>query len=207
MGFRVIICNRSDGECEEQPTFTEIEQTARQLGMEAHYLPLESGKVSDQDVERFRGYLNTLPRPLFAYCRSGMRSATLWALASASTMSLVEIQATGKRAGLDLSGLTRRIGSPHVSTGEQHDVVIVSAGAAGVATASSPLTRAPNLNIAIIDPANVHYYQPGWTMVGAGVFRPETTARLMAGVLPRNGCVKLSSRAHSISTSADILMT
>ena len=184
MGFRAVICNRSDGEGVDQPTFTEIEQAARQLGMEAHYLPVESGKVSDQDAELFRSYLDTLPRPLLAYCRSGMRSATLWALASASTLSLVEILAAGKRAGVDLSGLTRRIGSPHASTEEQYDVLIIGAGAAGVATASSLLARAPNLDIAIIDPADVHYYQPGWTMVGAGVFRPETTARPMGSVLP-----------------------
>src|ERR1700741_3917100 len=136
MGFRAIICNRPDGEGADQPTFTEIEQASRELGIEAHYLPVESGKVSDQDAEQFRDYLDILPRPLLAYCRSGMRSATLWALASASTMSLVEILAAGKRARVDLSGLTRRIGSPRISTEEQHDVVIIGAGAAGVATAS-----------------------------------------------------------------------
>ncbi|MEK8044682.1 FAD/NAD(P)-binding oxidoreductase, partial [Burkholderia contaminans] len=37
----------------------------------------------------------------------------------------------------------------------------------------------------VIDPADVHYYQPGWTMVGAGVFQPGTTARRMTDVLPR----------------------
>jgi sulfide:quinone oxidoreductase len=34
----------------------------------------------------------------------------------------------------------------------------------------------------VIDPAEIHYYQPGWTMVGAGVFRPETTARRIVDV-------------------------
>lgn len=63
MGFRAIVCNRPDGEGADQPTFTEIERAARELGIEAHYLPVESGKVSDQDAERFRGYLDTLPRP------------------------------------------------------------------------------------------------------------------------------------------------
>lgn len=206
MGFRAIICNRSDGEGADQPTFTEIEQAARQLGMEAHYLPVEFGKVSDQDAERFRDYLATLARPLLAYCRTGMRSATLWALASASTMSLVEILAAGKRAGVDLSGLARRIGSPRIATEDQHDVVIIGAGAAGVATASSLLARAPDLDIAIIDPADVHYYQPGWTMVGAGVFRPETTARPMGGVLPHNVCwIKAAVAAFEPTANAVIL--
>ncbi|PVX60047.1 bifunctional protein tyrosine phosphatase family protein/NAD(P)/FAD-dependent oxidoreductase [Paraburkholderia unamae] len=206
MGIRAIICNRPDGEGADQPTFTEIEQAAGQFGIEAHYLPVETGKVSDQDAERFRGYLETLPRPLLAYCRSGMRSATLWALASAPAMPLVEILAAGKRAGVDLSGLTRRIGSPRASADDQHDVVIIGAGAAGVATASSLLARAPDLDIAIIDPADVHYYQPGWTMVGAGVFHPETTARPMGGVLPRNvRWIKAAVAAFEPAANAVIL--
>lgn len=65
-----------------------------------------------------------------------------------------------------------------------HKVLIVGAGAAGIATASSLLARDPSLDIAIIDPAEVHYYQPGWTMVGAGVFRPATTARTLASTVP-----------------------
>ncbi len=65
-----------------------------------------------------------------------------------------------------------------------HEVVIVGAGAAGIATASSLLKRQPGLDIAIIDAADVHYYQPGWTMVGGGIFSPQETARPMASVIP-----------------------
>lgn len=49
-------------------------------------------------------------------------------------------------------------------------VVIVGGGAAGISVASSLLSREPNLDIAVIDPAEIHYYQPGWTMVGSGIF-------------------------------------
>jgi sulfide:quinone oxidoreductase len=66
-----------------------------------------------------------------------------------------------------------------------HRVVIVGGGAAGIATAASLLKRRPRLDIAIIDPADVHAYQPGWTMVGGGVFRPEVTRRSMARVIPK----------------------
>ncbi|MGF6478419.1 NADPH-dependent 2,4-dienoyl-CoA reductase/sulfur reductase-like enzyme [Paraburkholderia sp. JPY419] len=48
----------------------------------------------------------------------------------------------------------------------RHDVAIVGAGAAGIATASSLLARCPDLDIAVIDPADTHYYQPGWTWAG-----------------------------------------
>ncbi|KPA90460.1 NAD(FAD)-dependent dehydrogenase [Pseudomonas asplenii] len=67
----------------------------------------------------------------------------------------------------------------------QHQVLIIGAGAAGIATAASLLARAPGLDIAIIDPADTHYYQPGWTLVGAGVFSPESTARPLASLIPR----------------------
>ena len=70
-------------------------------------------------------------------------------------------------------------------TMKKHDVVIVGAGAAGIATAASLKKRKPTLDIAIVDPAEKHYYQPGWTLVGAGVFEAEDTERDMAGLIPR----------------------
>ncbi|KWR88648.1 bifunctional protein tyrosine phosphatase family protein/NAD(P)/FAD-dependent oxidoreductase [Cupriavidus sp. IDO] len=188
-GFRTLVCNRPDGEGADQPNFSEIEAAAREQGIEAHYLPIESGKVGDADAVRFGELMRALPKPVLAYCRSGMRAATLWALSEAPRRSMPDIIAAGKVAGYDLSALTRRIANggkvPIDVAVASHDIVIVGAGAAGVATAASLLARDRSLDIAIVDPASVHYYQPGWTMVGAGVFKPEVTAREMAAVLPR----------------------
>ena len=71
------------------------------------------------------------------------------------------------------------------ASSNHHKVVIVGAGAAGIATAASLISRDPSLDIALIDPADVHYYQPGWTMVGAGVFTAPSTARTMASTIPQ----------------------
>ncbi|MEA3120331.1 MAG: sulfide:quinone oxidoreductase [Paraburkholderia sp.] len=68
---------------------------------------------------------------------------------------------------------------------DQCDVLIVGGGAAGLATAASLLKRRPSLAVTVVEPSQTHYYQPGWTMVGGGVFKPEQTFRAMADVMPR----------------------
>ena len=62
--------------------------------------------------------------------------------------------------------------------------MIIGGGAGGIAVASSLLARQDGLRIAIVDPAEVHYYQPGWTLVGAGIFRQRDTVKTMASLIP-----------------------
>ena len=189
-GVRSLICNRPDGEGADQPNFSEIEQAAAEQGIETRYLPVQSGKVTDQDAAQFGNLLAELPPPVHAYCRTGMRSVTLWALdAGNRQLDLPTILETTKEAGYDMSGVVARIagggGEANTEPLAKYDVVIVGSGAAGVATASSLLMRHKDISIAIVDPADVHYYQPGWTLVGAGVFQPEFTARTMASLIPK----------------------
>ncbi|MBR8222799.1 bifunctional protein tyrosine phosphatase family protein/NAD(P)/FAD-dependent oxidoreductase [Burkholderia ambifaria] len=192
-GIRAIVCNRPDGEGADQPTVAEIRAAAVPLGIAVHYLPVDTGKVTDEQAAQFGALVATLAGPVLAYCRSGTRSATLWALSQAGRRPAGDIVASAAAAGYDLGALAPRLAQGVAPGGDQpapavdarHDIVIVGAGAAGVAVASSLLARDASLDIAVIDPADTHYYQPGWTMVGAGVFRPDTTARRMADLLPR----------------------
>jgi sulfide:quinone oxidoreductase len=105
-GFRSVMCNRPDGEAADQPAFAEIEAAARAAGLEAAYLPVVSGQVKDTDAEAFATLFATLPKPVFAYCRSGTRSATLWSLAEAAQgRPLPEIMAATKAAGYDMTAV------------------------------------------------------------------------------------------------------
>lgn len=188
-GFRSIICNRPDGEAADQPAYEEVATQARKAGLEMTYLPAVSGGITENDVAAFTEAMRTSPKPVLAYCRTGTRSATLWSLAEGRRgRPLPDILAATKAAGYDMAGSARRIAagrrSPSDDGGTSYTVVIVGAGAAGIAVAASLKVRKPDLTVAIIDPADVHYYQPGWTLVGCGVFTADETARTMGSLIP-----------------------
>jgi sulfide:quinone oxidoreductase len=188
-GFRSIVCNRPDGEGPDQPGYVEFERAAAQHGLQARYLPAESGKVTDEQGRAFAALMAELPKPVLAFCRTGMRSTTMWALSQSSQLPLPQIIERSAKAGYDLKGVVRRIvngGKTPVEVADAtHEVVIIGGGAAGIAVAASLLARSPGLDIAIIDPADIHYYQPGGPLVGGGVCPATPTARTMASVLPR----------------------
>lgn len=65
-----------------------------------------------------------------------------------------------------------------------HEILIVGGGTAGI-TAASRLKRVSEyIDIAIIDPADNHYYQPLWTLVGGGVIDKEASQRSEASLIP-----------------------
>ncbi len=188
-GFRAIICNRPDGEGADQPTHEEIETAVKAAGLEMRYLPVRSGMVLDADAAAFAAALRDLPGPVLAYCRTGTRSATLWSLSQAKSLPMADILGATKAAGYDMNGVARRIangGKTPTDTGDaKFDVVIVGGGAGGVSVAASLKSRKPDLSVAIIDPADIHYYQPGWTMVGGGIFEAQDTAKTMGSLIPK----------------------
>ena len=65
-----------------------------------------------------------------------------------------------------------------------HQVLIVGGGTAGISVASQLNKMSSGLDIAIIDPAEKHYYQPLWTLVGAGVFPKQDSERDEASLIP-----------------------
>ncbi|ENW43734.1 TIGR01244 family protein [Acinetobacter baumannii] len=185
-GIKTLICNRPDGEGVDQPNVIEIEEAAQRHGLNVIYQPVTSGKISDGQVTEFKQLYQNAQKPVLAYCRSGMRAISLWALAEVTPQDAALLVETGNKLGFNLKGLVPRIlkRDHEPATIPCYSVVIVGAGAAGISVASSLLSREPHLDIVIIDPADTHYYQPGWTMVGGGIFKPQVTARPMASVIP-----------------------
>ena len=67
-----------------------------------------------------------------------------------------------------------------------YKILVIGGGNAGLSVASQLLRKRSNLNIGIIDPSEKHYYQPAWTLVGAGIFDINKTVRNEKDVIPKN---------------------
>src|SRR3979490_720312 len=66
-----------------------------------------------------------------------------------------------------------------------HAVGIVGGGASGITVAAQLKRHDPGLDIAIVEPSELHWYQPGWTLVGAGVFSRKQTERHEEKLIPK----------------------
>ena len=84
-GFRSVINNRPDFEHgPDQPTSATMEAAAREAGLAYVHLPVAGGYQSPEEIARFAELLDTLPKPILAFCRSGARVGKLFQAAGAS---------------------------------------------------------------------------------------------------------------------------
>lgn len=109
-GFTAIINNRPDGEAPDQPSGETIRQAAEAVGLSYHFIPLGREGVSPDVVEKTKAVLEGSAGPVFAYCRSGTRSTTLWALSQAGELPASEIISAAANAGYDVSHLAGHLG-------------------------------------------------------------------------------------------------
>ncbi|HWK54609.1 MAG TPA: TIGR01244 family sulfur transferase [Hyphomicrobiales bacterium] len=193
-GVRHIICNRPDNEAPDQPSYAELVKAASALGMQMHYLPVVYDNINSAQVRAFGKLLESSEGPVHAWCRSGLRSAALWSLVQAQhgtpTDPLVQ---AGNANGFDFSKFPARFAGvmeelrdsfAALPVAAHCPMLIVGAGSGGISLAASILRRDPRARITLVDPADTHYYQPGFTMVGGGIFSLDSTRRPMASVVP-----------------------
>ena len=65
-----------------------------------------------------------------------------------------------------------------------HQIIVIGGGTAGIMVAAQLKRANKSLNIGLIEPADTHYYQPAWTLVGANTYDFDKTARPMASLIP-----------------------
>ena len=108
-GVKSIIGNRPEGEAPDQPDWSSLVAEAERHGMSARQIPVVPGQIGPEDVERFAEALRDLPTPIAAFCRTGTRSAMLWALANRDSLSVDERITAAAAQGYDLLPLRGRM--------------------------------------------------------------------------------------------------
>lgn len=87
-----------------------------------------------------------------------------------------------------------------------HQILIIGGGTAGIMVASQLIKQKKAKDVAIIEPADTHYYQPAWTLVGAGAYNFEKTARPMSSVIPK-GATWIKDRATGFDPDKNLVHT
>ena len=109
-GFKVLICNRQDGEEPNQPAVALMREAAEEAGLAFHHIPVSGGEFPPVAIEAFAKVREETDGKVLAFCRTGTRSITLNALANVENESAAERIERAERAGYDLSGLRDRLG-------------------------------------------------------------------------------------------------
>lgn len=109
-GFVTIVNNRPDGEAPDQQSADDIRVAAEAAGLKFINIPMGREGVTPQMVQATLDALQNSDGPVFAYCRTGTRSTTLWALSQAGHAPADEIVQSAANAGYDMSHLAAHLG-------------------------------------------------------------------------------------------------
>jgi sulfide:quinone oxidoreductase len=82
---------------------------AAEHGLAYRFIPAVPGEFSDAAIDATAHALEELPRPVLAFCRTGTRSTSLWALQAARQIDVDTILDVAANAGYDLGGLVSRL--------------------------------------------------------------------------------------------------
>lgn len=103
-GYVALINNRPDGEDPTQPGSEAEEAAADEAGLAYAHIPM--GPVTDATVRHFQSVVKGAAGPVLVHCRSGTRSANLWAIGEVldGRMAAADLGPLSRQIGLDLSG-------------------------------------------------------------------------------------------------------
>jgi sulfide:quinone oxidoreductase len=194
-GVKSLICNRPDGEGADQPTVRELRDAAERRSVSrwptcpwcpersrTRTLPISAAALErlPAPVTCLLPHGHPLPHPLEPHQRKQGRGGTNCSQRRQGARLRPVAQALG-----DSGDAPREVPGPEgknrrrsLRRGDRRR------RRRGHRRGLEPDGAHAGLSIAIIDPAEVHYYQPGWTMVGGGVFRQEDTVKTMASLIP-----------------------
>ena len=107
-GVKLVINNRPDGESPDQPNAAAMAKAAGEAGMAYLHVPV-IGMATQTQVQAMHAAVAGAGGPVLAFCRSGTRSITTWALGQQTFggRSRTELIQITRDAGYDLSTALR----------------------------------------------------------------------------------------------------
>ena len=108
-GIVALICNRPDGEEDNQPSVAEMRAVAEAAGLAFHHIPVSGGEFSEAAIAAFRAVRRGTEGQVLAYCRTGTRSITLDTLANPDDIAPAERLKRAAAAGYDLTNLSENL--------------------------------------------------------------------------------------------------
>ncbi|MBS3652544.1 TIGR01244 family phosphatase [Pseudaminobacter sp. 19-2017] len=108
-GFAAIVNNRPDGEEPGQPSAAENRVVAQTAGLGYSHIPVVPGQIGEDQVRAFQKAVSEAGGAVLAHCKTGTRSATLYAIGEVldGRMTKDEVTPLGQRLSLDLSGAVK----------------------------------------------------------------------------------------------------
>ena len=105
-GYVAVINNRPDGEDPTQPGSEAEEAAAEESGLAYAHIPMGAGPLGESDVRHFQSIVAGAAGPVLVHCRSGTRSANLWAIGEVLDGRMVpeDLGPLSEQIGLDLRG-------------------------------------------------------------------------------------------------------
>jgi uncharacterized protein (TIGR01244 family) len=140
-GFRAILNTQPDGEVDRLMSSADAKAVAEKAGLVFQHLPIPTRRPDAATLSAFATALTALPRPIYACCYSGARTAAAWAIAAARHQEPADIMKACAAAGYDITFLEKRL-------------VEARTGAANVEPAANGnASAAPTANVPTLKPS------------------------------------------------------
>lgn len=116
--IKTVICNRPDGEEADQADFETVKKWLHEAGVEnVVFLPVTMDSIDDEKLMEFQETIAKSAAPILAYCRSGTRSALMWALTQAKRgVEVSSLIRAADLAGIDLNRVRDKLEAAYVKS-------------------------------------------------------------------------------------------
>ncbi|EAW77320.1 hCG2001986, isoform CRA_b [Homo sapiens] len=107
---------------------------------------------------------------------------------------------------------TQQVGPLQLHTGASHaarnhyEVLVLGGGSGGITMAARMKRKVGAENVAIVEPSERHFYQPIWTLVGAGAKQLSSSGRPTASVIP-SGVEWIKARVTELNPDKNCIHT